>query len=160
MRYAFDDAGRGRAARDAVLRDVLQPRHLPQGLDGGHPPHDAVGHRPSCRPFADDAWELYDTNTDWTQAHDLAAEMPEKLAELKALFMEEARKYNVLPARRPARRALQLRPRRAAGADQGQLAAAVRRHGPADRELGDQHQEQVALGDRRDRRSRTAAPRA
>ena len=31
------------------------------------------------------------------QAHDLAAEMPEKLDELKALFIEEARKYNVLP---------------------------------------------------------------
>jgi arylsulfatase len=48
-------------------------------------------------PFSEDTWELYDTNTDWTQAHDLAAEMPEKLAELQALFMEEARKYNVLP---------------------------------------------------------------
>ncbi len=48
-------------------------------------------------PFADDTWELYDTNSDWSQAHDLAAEMPEKLDELKALFMEEARKYNVLP---------------------------------------------------------------
>jgi arylsulfatase len=48
-------------------------------------------------PFADDTWELYDTNTDWSQAHDLAAEMPEKLEELKALFMEEARRYNVLP---------------------------------------------------------------
>ena len=48
-------------------------------------------------PFADDTWELYDTNSDWTQAHDLAAEMPEKLDELKALFIEEARKYNVLP---------------------------------------------------------------
>jgi hypothetical protein len=48
-------------------------------------------------PFADDTWELYDTNTDWSQAHDLAAQMPEKLDELKALFMQEARKYNVLP---------------------------------------------------------------
>jgi arylsulfatase A-like enzyme len=48
-------------------------------------------------PFADDTWELYDTNTDWTQARDLAAEMPARLAELQALFMEEARKYNVLP---------------------------------------------------------------
>ena len=37
------------AARDAVLRDVLQPRHLPQGLDRGHPPLDAVGDGPSCR---------------------------------------------------------------------------------------------------------------
>jgi arylsulfatase len=48
-------------------------------------------------PFAEDEWELYDTNTDWTQAHDLAAKMPEKLAELQALFVEEARKYNVFP---------------------------------------------------------------
>ncbi len=44
-----------------------------------------------------DVWELYDTNTDWTQARDLAAEMSEKLAELQELFLEEARKYNVLP---------------------------------------------------------------
>ena len=52
---------------------------------------------PELPPFADDRWELYDTNTDWSQAHDLGAEMPAKLEELKALFMEEARKYNVLP---------------------------------------------------------------
>ena len=48
-------------------------------------------------PFSDDVWELYDTSTDWSQAHDLAAEMPEKLAELQQLWLEEARKYNVLP---------------------------------------------------------------
>jgi arylsulfatase A-like enzyme len=48
-------------------------------------------------PFADDTWELYDTNTDWSQAHNLAAELPEKLDELKALFVAEARKYNVFP---------------------------------------------------------------
>ncbi|WCB93283.1 hypothetical protein DSM104299_01995 [Baekduia alba] len=48
-------------------------------------------------PFADDTWELYDTNTDWSQAHDLAAQMPDKLAELQELFMDEARKYGVLP---------------------------------------------------------------
>src|SRR4029078_12305598 len=48
-------------------------------------------------PFADDTWEPYATNTDYSKAHDLGAEMPEKLEELKALFMEEARKYNVLP---------------------------------------------------------------
>jgi arylsulfatase A-like enzyme len=47
--------------------------------------------------FEDDVWELYDTNTDWSQARDLAAEMPEKLEELQQLWLEEARKYNVLP---------------------------------------------------------------
>ncbi|HEU6443458.1 MAG TPA: sulfatase-like hydrolase/transferase [Gaiellaceae bacterium] len=45
----------------------------------------------------DDEWELYDTNTDWTQSRNLAADMPEKLAELQQLFLDEARKYNVLP---------------------------------------------------------------
>jgi arylsulfatase len=45
----------------------------------------------------DDVWELYDTSTDWSQARDLAGEMPEKLAELQQLWLEEARKYNVLP---------------------------------------------------------------
>jgi arylsulfatase len=48
-------------------------------------------------PFQDDTWELYDTNTDWSQARDLAAEQPEKLSELQELWLEEARKYNVLP---------------------------------------------------------------
>ena len=48
-------------------------------------------------PFNDDVWELYDTNTDWTQAHDLAAEMPDKLAELQRQFLIEATRYQVLP---------------------------------------------------------------
>ena len=52
---------------------------------------------PNLPAVADDVWELYDTRTDWSQAHDLAAEMPEKLAELQDLWLEEARKYNVLP---------------------------------------------------------------
>ncbi|MGA8727059.1 MAG: hypothetical protein WB565_18650 [Acidimicrobiales bacterium] len=45
----------------------------------------------------DDVWELYDINSDWTQAHDLATEHPDKLAELQRLFLIEAVKYNVLP---------------------------------------------------------------
>jgi N-sulphoglucosamine sulphohydrolase, C-terminal len=47
--------------------------------------------------FDDDVWELYDTNTDWSQAHDIAAEHPEKLAELQQLWLDEARKHGVLP---------------------------------------------------------------
>ncbi|MEV0945205.1 arylsulfatase [Rhodococcus sp. NPDC049939] len=47
--------------------------------------------------FDDDVWELYDGAADWTQAHDLAAEMPEKLAALQRLWLIEAVKYNVLP---------------------------------------------------------------
>ena len=44
-----------------------------------------------------DTWELYYLPDDFTQANDLAAEHPEKLAELKELFWEEAEKHNVLP---------------------------------------------------------------
>ena len=44
----------------------------------------------------DDVWELYGPD-DWTQAHDLAAENPQKLAELQRLWLIEAVKYNVVP---------------------------------------------------------------
>ncbi|MGB5221391.1 MAG: arylsulfatase [Polyangiales bacterium] len=49
------------------------------------------------RPLAEDVWELYDTRTDFSLVNDIAAEKPEKLAELKALFMSEAEKNHVLP---------------------------------------------------------------
>jgi arylsulfatase len=48
-------------------------------------------------PFDDDVWELYDGSKDWTQAHDLAKEMPDKLRELQRLWLIEAARYNVLP---------------------------------------------------------------
>jgi arylsulfatase A-like enzyme len=46
--------------------------------------------------FDDDVWELYEPD-DWTQAHDLSKEQPEKLHELQRLFLIEAVKYSVLP---------------------------------------------------------------
>ncbi len=45
----------------------------------------------------DDVWELYDGSKDWTQANDLASEMPDRLASLQRLWLIEAVKYNVLP---------------------------------------------------------------
>jgi arylsulfatase A-like enzyme len=47
--------------------------------------------------FDDDIWELYDGNSDYSQAHNLAAEQPERLAALQRLWLIEATKYNVLP---------------------------------------------------------------
>jgi arylsulfatase len=43
------------------------------------------------------AWQLYDTRSDFSLANDLAAKNPQKLAELQAVFLAEARKYHVLP---------------------------------------------------------------
>jgi len=42
-------------------------------------------------------WELYDGSKDWSQAHDLAKEMPDKLHELQRQWLIEAARYNVLP---------------------------------------------------------------
>jgi arylsulfatase len=47
--------------------------------------------------FDDDNWELYDTSKDWSQANNLATQMPEKLHELQRLWLIEAVRYNVLP---------------------------------------------------------------
>ena len=47
-------------------------------------------------PFDEDVWELYGPD-DWTQARNLVADNPEKLAELQRLWLIEAVKYNVVP---------------------------------------------------------------
>jgi arylsulfatase len=44
-----------------------------------------------------DEWQLYDTRTDYTLTNDLSKENPEKLEELKAIFLEEAEKNKALP---------------------------------------------------------------
>ena len=44
-----------------------------------------------------DVWELYDLNTDFTQMHDLAKERPDKLAEMKKLFLAQAKENKVFP---------------------------------------------------------------
>ena len=47
--------------------------------------------------FDDDVWELYDGTKDWSQAHDLSKEMPDKLHDLQRQWLIEATRYNVLP---------------------------------------------------------------
>jgi arylsulfatase A-like enzyme len=58
----------------------------------------------ALKPYAPGVWdpdagpaELYYLPDDFTQAHDLAAEHPDKVQELKDLFWEEAERYKVLP---------------------------------------------------------------
>jgi arylsulfatase A-like enzyme len=58
----------------------------------------------AIKPYAPGVWdpdagptELYYLPDDFTQAHDLAAQHPEKVQELKDLFWEEAERYRVLP---------------------------------------------------------------
>jgi arylsulfatase A-like enzyme len=58
----------------------------------------------ALKPYAPGTWdpdsdpvELYYLPDDYSQAHDLAAEHPDKVAELKELFWAEAERYKVLP---------------------------------------------------------------
>ena len=47
--------------------------------------------------YATQRWELFDTEKDPTECHDLAAEHPEKLQELIGLWWSEAGRYQALP---------------------------------------------------------------
>jgi len=44
-----------------------------------------------------DVWELYNLETDFSQAEDLAAKEPRRLAKMKELFLEEAKKNKAFP---------------------------------------------------------------
>ncbi len=60
------------------------------------PPWEAFG-AANPDPINNVTWELYDLTKDFTQSNDIAAQHPEKLKELKELFLAEANKYQVLP---------------------------------------------------------------
>ena len=45
-----------------------------------------------------DKWELYNIDEDWSQANDLAASNPQKLEEMKALFLVESTRTRTCPS--------------------------------------------------------------
>jgi len=98
MMYSFDDAKAPERHETQYFEMVCNRGIYHKGWTAvtrhGNMPWVVVGAQP---PLSDDVWELYDTTKDWSQAHDLAARMPEKVAELKRLFDLEASKYNVFP---------------------------------------------------------------
>jgi arylsulfatase len=59
--------------------------------------HRAPWQTANLPPLTSDVWDLYDVGSDFSLTRNLAAEQPEKLTALKALFMAEAEKYHVLP---------------------------------------------------------------
>ena len=48
-------------------------------------------------PLQNDVWELFNVRADFSLADDLAKKNPQKVAELQAVFMKEAKKHHVLP---------------------------------------------------------------
>ncbi|HTU38732.1 MAG TPA: arylsulfatase, partial [Acidimicrobiales bacterium] len=49
------------------------------------------------RDFGEDRWELFDLDADFSEARDLAAQEPERVTQLRALWDTEAARNNVLP---------------------------------------------------------------
>ncbi len=96
MAYTFDDARAPErhttqyfeiAGNRAIYHDGWLARTI----------HKAPWEPKPRRALADDVWELYDVRTDFSLVNDLAAKQPQKLAEMKALFMKEAEAHHVLP---------------------------------------------------------------
>ena len=96
MVYSFDDA-------DAKERHVTQyfemfgNRAIYHRGWWARTIHKAPWEPKPRRALNEDIWELYDTSKDFSLVNDLAAKHPEKLAELQAVFMEEAARNHVLP---------------------------------------------------------------
>jgi arylsulfatase len=102
LAYTFDKANANAPTRHttqyfemlgnrAIYHDgwvaATTPVTLPWELSTKPPPDVISGYK----------WELYNVLEDPTQNSDLAAKMPDKLAQLQSIFYLEAAKYNVLP---------------------------------------------------------------
>jgi arylsulfatase len=96
MRYSFDDAEAAERRETQYFEMFVNRGIYHRGwtaVTRHSTPWMMVADLPA---YDDDVWELY-APEDWTQSHDLAAEMPDRLGELQRLFLIEAVKYDVLP---------------------------------------------------------------
>ena len=93
MRYSFDTAGIP-SARHTQFYSMLGTRGI------WHDGWKAVTTHPAISGwgrFQDDTWELYNTDVDRTELHDLADAEPGRLAELVGLWFHEAGANGALP---------------------------------------------------------------
>ena len=102
MVYAFDDA-KAPGTRKTQFFDIMASRgiyHDGWFASAPGPREPWVGGIPKgieeWSPLTD-RWELYNLEDDWSQANDLAATNPEKLEEMKLLFLVESTKNKNLP---------------------------------------------------------------
>ena len=108
MAYTFDgECGKTPSKQDTQYFEMFCNRGIYH--DGWY----AARHRPrrpgfwdaKMPPVNEYKWELYNIVKDYSQTNDLAAQEPDKLKELQALFMTEAAKYQVFPLDNSALRA-------------------------------------------------------
>ncbi|MFV8816899.1 sulfatase-like hydrolase/transferase [Haliea sp. E17] len=99
MLYSFADAD-APSVRDTQYYEIMGQRAIyHDGWMANTTPINMPWNMPVTRGGDTTAygWELYNLSEDFSQSHNLAAKNPEKLAEMQALFDQEARKYNVYP---------------------------------------------------------------
>lgn len=96
LHYSFNDADAAERhttqyfemfGNRAIYRDGWMARTI----------HRAPWQTGKQKPLTEDVWELYDVRNDFSLAKNLADLHPDKLSQMKDLFMIEAAKYNVLP---------------------------------------------------------------
>ena len=102
MVYTFDDA-KAKGTRKTQFFDIMASRGIYSDgwfASAPGPREPWVSGAPKgikeWSPLTD-KWELYNIEEDWSQATDLAAKNPEKLEELKALFIEESKANKNMP---------------------------------------------------------------
>jgi arylsulfatase A-like enzyme len=102
MRYALDDA-KAEGRRKTQFFDIMASRGIYHDgwFASARGPRDpwVGGMPPGIRQWSPltDKWELYNIDKDWSQANDLAASNPQKLEEMKLLFLVESTKNKNLP---------------------------------------------------------------
>jgi arylsulfatase A-like enzyme len=102
LAYTFDKANAGAPARRTVQYFEMMGDHALY-KDGWwlatkvkRAPWEAFGPA-NPDPLNNAVFELYDLNADYSQTEDVAAKYPDKVEELRKVFLEEAKKHNVLP---------------------------------------------------------------
>jgi arylsulfatase A-like enzyme len=94
--YTFDDA-KAAGRHKTQYFEILGNRAIYSDGWVAATVHKAPWEAAPRRPLAEDVWELYHVDEDFSQSTDLASSNPAKLKELQALFMKEAERYRVLP---------------------------------------------------------------
>jgi len=96
MVYTFDDA-KAAGRHTTQYFEIFGNRAIYHDGWVAATVHKAPWEAAPRRALADDVWELYNVDEDFSEVDDLAASNPAKLKEMQALFMTEAAKYRVLP---------------------------------------------------------------
>ena len=101
MAYTFDQGQRQtrrRNMRRSISRWLATARSITTaGLPLRRRPSHPGCWEPRCPRLGDYHWELYNIAKDYSENNDLAAQQPDKLKEMQALFLTEAAKYQVFP---------------------------------------------------------------